>query len=174
MRLSKKLSIAAILAALSVIIMLIGSLIETVTLATAAVASVGVIIAIIELGKSYGIMVYVATTALSLLLLPIKDPALFYALSFGYYPIIKLLIEKITYRPISYLLKGIVFTAAFSVLFYIAVKFLVPGTNLMKYLIFIYPAALVVFFVFDYALSKLIRSYVFNLRKRLGIDKLLK
>jgi len=174
MSLSKKLSFSAILSALAVIIMLLGSFIETVTLATAAVASVCVMIAVIELGKAYALLVYAVSSALAILLLPVKDPALFYALSFGFYPIIKLIIERISIKPVCYLLKGAVFSASFFILFFIAVKVLVPESDLMKYLVFIFPAALAVFFAFDFAFSRLIRSYAFNLRKRLRIDKLLK
>ena len=77
MSLSKKLSFSAILSALAVIIMLLGSFIETLTLATAAVASVCVMIAVIELGKAYALLVYAVSSALAILLLPVKDPALF-------------------------------------------------------------------------------------------------
>ena len=114
------------------------------------------------------------SSVLSLVLLPIKDPAIFYVLSFGYYPIIKFFIEKIRSKPIAYVIKGIVFTVAFSALFFIAVKFLAPESGLTKYLIFIYPIGLLVFFAFDYSFTKLSFSYVNNIRKRLGIDKLLK
>lgn len=174
MKLSKKLSVSAILAALAVIILLIGSFVETVTLATAAIASVCVMVAVIELGASYSIMIYLVSSVLGIVLLPIKDPAIFYVLSFGYYPIVKYFVEKIRVKAIPYVIKGAVFTAAFSALFYIAVKFLVPEAGLTKYLIFIYPAALLVFFVFDYSFSRLSYSYVTKLRKRLGINKLLK
>lgn len=174
MKLSKKISFSALIAAAAVIIMLLGSLIETVTLATAAVASVCVMIIAVELGYTYAISVYLVASVLSFLLLPVKDPAIFFTLSFGYYPIIKLLIEKLPSKPVAYVLKGLVFTAAFTVLFIIAVKILVPQVGLTKYLIFIYPCALAVFFVFDHAFSRLIFSYKGYLRKRLGIDKFLK
>ena len=174
MKQSKKVSFSAILAALAVIVMLIGSVVETVTLATAGIASLCIMIAVLELGKTYAFMIYAAASVLALLLLPVKDPAIFFALSFGYYPILKLLIEKIKNKIVAYALKGCVFTAAFSALFLIAIKFLVPNANLTKYAIVWYLFGLLIFFAFDYAFSKLIRSYFFSLRKRLGIDKLLK
>ena len=37
-----------------------------------------------------------------------------------------------------------------------------------------YPILLIIFFIFDYALTKLTRYYIQSLRKRLGIDKFLR
>lgn len=173
MKLSKKMSLSAILVAISVVIMLLGSFLETVTLSSAAIASICVMVAVVELGYKYAAMVYVAASFLSFILLPVKDPAIFFAASFGFYPIVKALLEKIRSK-ISYLYKGLVFTAAFAFLYFVAIKFLAPQVDLMKYLFIIYPVALIVFFIFDYAFSKLTHSYCNYLRKRLGIDKLLK
>ena len=93
---TKRLTVSAMLAALGVVIMSLGALIESLDLTTAALASMLCIYAVIELGRGYPWMIWAVTSLLSLLLLPYpKTPALFYVLM-GAYPIIK---EKLEKRP---------------------------------------------------------------------------
>ncbi len=174
MKISKKISLAAILSALSVVILLLGSVLETVTLSAAAIASLCIAVAVIELGKSYAFITYACTATLAFLLLPNKDPMLYFSCFFGYYPIIKKLTEYLN-KPLGYLLKGLTFTAAYAFVAFIGIKFIAPqALELLKYIFIVYPVVLLVFYAFDYALTKLLRYYEINLRKRLGIDKFLK
>ena len=174
MRITKKISFAAILAALSFILMLIGCTVETVTFSVAAIASLCTVVAIIELGYGYAFMLYLAVSVLSFLLLPIKDPLIYFAGFFGYYPIVKALSEKLG-KALSYVIKGLVFSAAFFGILYFCLKIIAPGVTLTPIIIIgAYLVLIAVFYVFDVALTKLINSYNLKLRARLGIDKLLK
>ena len=65
----KRLTVCAMLVALGVIFLGIGALIEVLDISMAVIASLCVIIAIIEYGKGAPWMVYAATSILSLLLL---------------------------------------------------------------------------------------------------------
>ncbi len=175
MKSSKKITLAAILSAMSIILLLIGSLIETMTFSAAAIASLCVIVAVCELGYYYAASVWMIASTLGILLLPIKDPVLYFACFFGYYPIVKSIFEKIKSK-ISYLLKAIVFTVSYVLVALIALLLLVPNAefNLIIVVSIAYPILLVIFFIFDFALTKLIRYYYFSLRKRLGIDNFLR
>ena len=84
------------LSALGVVLLYIGSLVEALDLSAAVLASLACIIAVIEYGKGAPWAVYGVTSVLSLILLPVKTPAAFYAIFFGFYPILK---EKIERRP---------------------------------------------------------------------------
>lgn len=172
MKISKKVSLAAMLSALSVIMLLMGSFLETVTLSVAAIAAVCVSVAVIELGYGYSFLVYAATALIALLPLPSKEPLLYFLCFFGYYPIIKSLIEKLK-TVFAYLLKGAALTAAYALTAFIGIKLFAPETDLIKYVFILFPIILAVFYAYDYALSKLMKYYVSSLRKRLGIDKFL-
>lgn len=172
MKASKKISFAAILSALSFIVMLIGCFAQTVTLSAAALASLFVAIALKELGVKYSLTVYATSSVLALILLPSKEPFLYFLCFFGYYPVIKDLTER--FKPITaYLLKLLSLTVSYALIIFIFVKIIAPKTQLLKYALILYPIVLAVFFLFDRAFSKLIKYYVFSLRKKLKIDKYL-
>lgn len=172
MKPSKKISFAAILSTLSFIVMLIGCFAQTVTLSAAAVASLFVAIALKELGIKYSLTVYATSSALAFILLPSKEPLLYFLCFFGYYPVIKILVER--FKPvINYLLKWLSLTLSYALIALIFVKIIAPEAQLLKYVFILYPAVLAVFLLFDRALSKLIKYYAFTLRKKLKIDKYL-
>ncbi len=154
------------LAALSVILLYLGSLVEVVDLSMAVIASLACVLAVIEYGKSAPWLVFGVTAVLSLVLLPNKSPALMYTMFFGYYPILK---EKFEKKPLvaCWVLKEIVFNVAL-VLIFIAMKmllFLPDNIPFMLYLIAVVLCELI-FVIYDIALSRLISLYVYRLRKR--------
>ena len=91
---TRDLAVCAMLSALGVVLLYLGSFVEIMDMAMAAIASFAVIITVIEYGKGAPWAVYGVTSILSLILLPQKTPAAFYALFFGFYPIIKEKIER--------------------------------------------------------------------------------
>ncbi len=173
MKLSKKISLSAMLASLGFIILLLGGFLETITLSAAAIASLCIAVSVYELGKSYSFVIYACITTLAFLLLPNKDPMLYFACFFGYYPIVKKLTECL--KPwLSYLLKGLTLTAAYAFTAFIGIKLFAPEAELLKWIFILYPAVLIVFYAFDFSLTKLMKYYEDRLRKQLGIDKFLK
>ena len=167
----KYITVSAMLCALGVILMSVGSLIEVLDLSTAVLASMLCVYAVIEIGKGYPWMIWLVTSILSLILLPIKTPAIFYALFAGFYPILKEKLEKLS-RPISWLLKLVVFHLCLGLIFLILKLFLpsaLEGTDVWWMLAAIYGMALVCFVVYDIALTRLITFYLFRLRKHFRI-----
>ena len=72
---TKKLTVASMTCALSVVLMLFGSVFEVMDLSCAAICSALMIFLILELGGAYPALVYCATTLLGMLLLPNKLPS---------------------------------------------------------------------------------------------------
>lgn len=167
----KYITVSAMLCALGVILMSVGSLIEVLDLSTAVLASMLCVYAVIEIGKGYPWMIWLATSILSLILLPIKTPAIFYALFAGFYPILKEKLERLS-RPISWLLKLVTFHVCLGLIFLILKLFLpsaleTAGGRWM--MVALYGLALVCFVVYDIALTRLITFYLFRLRKHFRI-----
>ena len=75
---TKYLTVSAMLAALGVILLGLGSLINTLDLTVAALASILCVWAVIEMGKTYAWMIWLVTSFLAILLLPQKTPGCFY------------------------------------------------------------------------------------------------
>lgn len=169
-RRTKYLAVSAILTALGVIILSLGSLIEVLDLSTAVLASILCVYAMIEMGGAYPWMIWLATAILSALLLPLKTPAFFYALFFGYYPILKAYLERLP-GPVEWILKLVSLHASL-VLIWLLFKIFIPSepeteTHGMLYLL--YGMILCGFFLYDYVLTKLITLYLRRLRDRFRI-----
>ena len=164
---AKKLAVCAMLAALGVVLLSLGAIIEVIDLSMAAVASLLCIIAVIEYGGSAPWLVYGVTSILSLILMP-QTPAIFYTLFFGFYPILK---EKFERKPrlVSWVYKLITFNISLATVIVLAV-FLVLGTNnsLVNPLYIGIVAALaeLVFVLYDMALTRLISFYIISIRRR--------
>ena len=165
----KQLTICAMLTALGVIFLGIGALLEVLDISMAVIASFCVIIAEIEYGKGAPWAIYGVTSVLSLILLPIKTPAAFYAIFFGFYPILK---EKIERRPrlLQWVIKEAIFNVALVIMGF-AVYFLsTTGDNLLLENPLIIAATVVLselaFVLYDIALTRLISIYLISLRKR--------
>ena len=164
---TKKLTLAALLAALAAVLLVFGSLIEVVDLTAAALASFLVAFAFLELGTGYAILLWAVASLSSLLLLP-SGASLFFA-AFGLYPVCKAFLEKLP-RTLEWALK--VLTAAFVLATYILVgKFVLflPDEALSGWLLWVFiPLALVTFVLYDIALSRLITFYTLRVRPRIA------
>ena len=182
---TKKLTLGAVLAAIGVVLLTVGGLIEVLDLSMAALASFFCIFAVIEMGKGYPIMIYAVTGILAVLIMPQSLSGWIYLLFFGYYPIVKEKLEKLP-MAISWMLKLLVFNLAVTVyaaicyfLFFGELELLLlefstlfGGMNIGGILIAIVYAILnVIFAIYDFALTKLITLYFIKLRQKFRFFK---
>lgn len=167
---TKRLTICAMLCALGVVILWLGSVIEVIDLSMAVIASLLCVIAVIEYGGGAPWLIFAVTSILSFVLLPNKGIVAIYAFFFGYYPILK---EKLEMRGrvLSWVCKEVIYHLAL-VAILLSWRFLfftedlaLPSTPILWVAVF---AALeVVFILYDVALTRLISFYIFRLRRRL-------
>lgn len=168
---TKYLTVSAMLVALGVILLGLGSLINTLDLTVAALASILCVWAVIEMGKTYAWMIWLVTSFLSLLLLPQKTPGCFY-LFIGLYPILKERLERLP-RAVEWVLKIVIFHAMIA-LCWLVLRIFVPEEAALEFgwlLLATYALALVAFLLYDYALTKLISFYLQKLQKRIGLKR---
>ncbi|MBO5294364.1 MAG: hypothetical protein J6B71_03870 [Clostridia bacterium] len=168
---TKYLTVSAMLSALGVVFLMLGSLVEVLDISVAVLASLLTVYAVIEMGRAYPWLIWIVTSVLSLLLLPQKTPALFYALFAGFYPILKEKLERIP-SFVCYLLKLVVFHLCLGAMVAVMLLFIPDALEMngMKWLpIALYLAALACFVLYDFALTKIITYYLIRLRKRFGI-----
>ena len=169
-RRTKCLTVSALLSALGVVLLALGSFLDTLDLSVAALASFFCIYAVIELRSWYPWAIWAVTAGLSFLLLPQKSPALFY-LFLGIYPMLKEKIEKL-HIVAAWVLK-FVWLHASGVLIFLGLRFLfAPNTKLDSrwwFLAILYVAVVFCFVLYDIALSRLITFYFARLKGRLGI-----
>ena len=175
---TKRVAVSGMMVALGVIILYMGSLIEVLDISMAAIASLLCIIAVIEYGKIYAVMVFGATALLAMLVLPEKYTPALYALLIGYYPILKELIERIGKKSIfsqrgfsvlRWVIKLVFFNCALLVFALVAKYILVLPESEKWMQITMFALANAVFVVYDVALTRLISTYIFQVRARLRL-----
>ena len=169
---TKYLTVSAMLCALGVIFLALGAFIEVLDITTAVVASLLCVYAVIEMGGGYPWGIWIVTSILSLLLLPIKTPALFYALFAGFYPILKEKLERLR-TLIAYPLKLLVFHLSLGGIV-VTVRLFFPsllesGAAWWMPLL-LYFAALLCFLIYDLALTRLISYDLIKLQRRFHIQ----
>ena len=167
MRATKKVTLSAMLAALSVVILLLGSFVEIVDLSAAALASFLVVFAFLELGAGYAVLLWASATVVSLLLFP-GGASLFYA-AIGLYPLLKSFLEKLPIA-LEWVLKMLTCNVVLAAYILLG-KFvlMLPDEVLTTWLLWVFiPFANLVFILYDIALSRLIIYYGLRLRPRIA------
>ena len=165
---TKRIAICAMLSALGVVVLGIGSMISVMDISMAVIASLFCIFAVIEFGGSAPWLVFLVTGVLALLL-PQKAPAMMYLLFFGYYPIIKEKLEKLP-KVTAWILKEAIFQVVLvAMLLLYHFVFMASGTTPWTMYVLIAVIAEIVFPIYDFALTRLITLYIYHLRKRFRI-----
>lgn len=163
--------------ALSVVI-LIPSAVQVFVYTLPALAGMLTMLAVVEIDKKWAIGSYVATSLIGLLFVANKEAVVYYVAFFGYYPVVKALLESKMPRAVEYILKFLIFNASIIVSGVVLVKvFGMPYNDLLgidgesafftKYAL---PIMLgmgnVVFILYDVALTRLLTAYVLVWQKR--------
>ena len=168
----KYLTVSAMLSALGVVILGLGAVIEVLDITVAIMASLLVTYAVIEIGGPYPWLIWIVTSTVALLLLPLKTPVLFYALLAGYYPILKQKIERKMARLPAWAIKLGVFATSLAIMW--AVMWLFAPALLETTGGWIMIAATLLlgvfaFILYDFCLSRLITVYFIKWQKRFKI-----
>ena len=168
---SGKIALGGLLTALGVVLMFLTGLIPIGTYALPAIAGVLLIVAVIEIGAKWAWMIYAAVAVLSLLFAADKEAALLFVLFFGYYPVLKSFLERISNKVLSWISKFAVFNVAVVACFFLAVNFLqLPEDSFTVFGIYLPCVFLIlgnaVFLIYDIALSGLVATYVEKLHHR--------
>ena len=173
MKTSFKVALGGAVAALGLVLMFMTALIPFGTYAFPTFAGILTVVIVIEIGYGYAVAVYAATAILSFLLVPDKEAALMYAIFFGFYPILKGLIERLPNKPAQYALKLVLFNACVIAAFFIAVNLLsIPAESynlfgLQLPVIFLFFGN-VFFVLYDYCITKLVTIYLLKGRQKLN------
>ncbi|MDD6986339.1 MAG: hypothetical protein PUI53_03560 [Butyricicoccus porcorum] len=159
---TKTLTFCAMMTALGILFLMMGSMMPGMWVAFTAIAGVVAALTVVQGNLAYGLLTVIATALLSALIVPAKEIALLYAAFFGPYTLVKNLIERLHNLPLEWVLKllfcGIVSALLF--LFADSVLAMVPAVLASHIWLFL-PALLFVFAAYDIVFSKLI-VYLFQ------------
>jgi hypothetical protein len=182
-RRTKRMAICAIIAALGVVIMGAGALIEIMDLSMAALASLLLIPVLTCYGKRYAMMTYAVTGILSLILMPQSLVAWLYLGLLGYYVVLKERLDRMK-LPIALICKVallVVVLAVYLLAFYLV---FMQGSGTLDTLFFaafaetgdapwmayvIMALAVVAFFLYDFLIGRLV--FLYRLRWQRRVEK---
>lgn len=157
---TRLLTLTALLAALTVVLLYIASMLPTARIWVTAAAGLMTAAAVIECGIPSGIACFVISSLLSGLLLPVKSIAAVYIIFFGIYPVIKSLAERAKSRAFEWAVKLVFFNASFTAL-YLLWRYGFLGNIQIKYMaLLIYLVGNAGFIIYDIAFSKLVEFYL--------------
>ena len=165
---TRSITLSALFAALTLVSLFFASLWPSGELGLAAFSSIFVAAAIIEQGAAAGVFVFIGGAVLGLVLFPGFPAPLYYASFFGYYPIIKSLIERVKFIPLQWVLKLAVFNAALVVMYYLLKNLVFDVGGYSPGFLIICPAGSAVFVLFDYGFTKVIRLYEYRIHGKFG------
>lgn len=171
MKQSSKTALCGIIAAISVALMFLVSIIPFLTYALPALTGAFVILITIEIDKKWAFLTYAVTSVLSLLLVPNKEVAMLFASFFGYYPILKAVFESKLPRVLEYIAKVVLFNATMVLSYVVMIKFMgISFDDVYELGKFAVPILLILgtatFLMYDLALTRLIRVYLIKWQKR--------
>ncbi|MBQ2677124.1 MAG: hypothetical protein IJN31_03440 [Peptococcaceae bacterium] len=175
MKNSTKVALGGIIAALSIVVMLMAYF-PYLTYALPAIAGCLLVIIVVEMGVKSAFAVFLAVGILSFFICE-KEASVLYLLFFGYYPIIKSYLERIKSRVAEWVLKFLIFNVGFSLAFVITTSVLLIDVDMMgdfgKYgFLVLLGLGNVVFGIYDVAVTRLISVYFASFRNK--IKKLIK
>ena len=171
---SKRVALCGVICALSVVLMLSGSIIPCATFCAPALAGAMLMVVAMECGMHLAWMCYGAISVLSVLLVPDKELALFFVFLFGHYPLLKAHLQRMHCKPLAWLCKAAVFNLAV-VAVYGLLLFVLPMPGLVEefaqtqswLLAVLLALGNLCFFVYDAALLSVLQMYVLRIKPRI-------
>lgn len=170
---SRKTAFCGVLAALSVLLMLLGSALQVGTYAAPMLAAFLQIPVLEEYGPRWAMLLYAAAAVLALLLVPETELALFYLLAVGYFPALRGGLERVRPAVLRWGLKLLAFNSGTALVYLLLFALLGPavGRELLQdgpgMLALLLVLGNVSFALYDRALAVLTRCYRTVWRKRL-------
>ena len=119
---SYKVSLGGIVASLCLMMMFLTAVFPPLNMTMPLFAGMLITVVAIEISPSWAFVTYATVSILSFFITPDKQAAIFFALIFGYYPVLKDVIEKLKPVLVRIILKLAVFNAAIVVIYQLIVK----------------------------------------------------
>lgn len=168
--------VCSVISALSLVIMMLTGLVPIGTYAFPCFAGILLVAIVVEYNWKWAALVYAVISVMSLFLVSDKEAVVFFIMLFGYYPILKNIIESKFQRKFGrvagYILKFMIFNVAAVTAFLITTFLLsIPADEYTIFGFYVPWAFLLIgnifFAVYDYAVSVFASQYVCRLRDKI-------
>lgn len=162
---SKYVAFGGIITALSVLLMVLTGVIPVLIYSTPIIVGLFLMLVVIEMGKKWAFAVYFAVSVLSILFVAEKESAAVYVAFFGYYPILKPILESIKSRVLEWILKILIFNVSMVTTYFLLIKFFGIEISYGNIAFEIIVATLLVlgnvlFLLYDIVFTRLVTVYI--------------
>ncbi len=171
-QLSFKVALGGVVAALSIVLMIISGVTVSLEYAIPMITGALLMMLVVEFGKSFAVVIYIAVSIISMLLLGNKEPAIMYLMFFGYYPIIKSILENRLKGIFCWIIKYFIFNVSIISSYFVVTKvFMISFDDIKEFGKFALPILLlagnVLFFMYDILLTRLVSMYIYRWQKHI-------
>lgn len=170
---SQKIALCGVLGALSIVILLLGNLLQIGTYCAPMLACFLLIPVQEEYGEKYALLLYATVSLLGIFVVPDKELALFYTMVLGYYPVLKRRLDALRSPVLRWAAKFLVFNLTVLALYALLLFVLTPAALLADFAAATAPLLLATlamgnlcFWLCDRALQALTLLYLVRLRPR--------
>lgn len=174
MKNTKKIALCGVIGALSIVLLLMGSIIPLATYACPALAAILILPISYEYQEKTAFTMYLSVSILSTILIPEKEFVMMYVFVFGLYTVFKFKADKIKPKFLQLILKAsyaVISTAVcYAILLLVfpnplLTKELSDSTSWFIILFFVLFSA--TFILYDFSATLMFRLYIYKLRNRL-------
>ena len=174
MKTTQKTALCGMFGALSIVILLMGSIIPLATYMCPAIAAFLILPVVAEYGEKTGLTLYAAVSLLSLMLIAEKEFVLMYVCVFGLYSVFKVRADRIKPKALQFVLKS-VYTLLTTIASYALLLFVFPNPALMGefddfttlLLIVFFALFVVTFLIYDFTAKVMFVLYRQRIRAKI-------
>lgn len=171
---SGRIALCGVMGAMAIVVMLMGSIIPVATFCAPLISSVLMMTVAIEYGIKTALILYLAVSLLALILLPDREMAMIFFFFLGYYPMLKVYLERIKPAILRTLTKFAVFNGAV-VAMYATLLYIFPMQALVDefsgtgkgFVVVLLLMGNVAFLIYDRALVGMAQLYRIKFRPKL-------
>ncbi len=123
-KVSYKVALGGVVASLCLLMMFLTAVFPVLSMTLPVFSGLFIAVVAIEIDIPWAFVTYAAVAVLSLFVTPDKDAAVMFILFFGYYPVLKMLIERLKSKAFQWILKIVAFNIAIVCIYHIMVSIL--------------------------------------------------
>ena len=171
---TRRTALCGVFGALAVVLMLMGGILPLATFIAPALAGLCAVPVAVEFGLKSGILVYVLVSTLSGLFCPDIEAVCIYIFLLGYYPLLKIRLDRIHRKPLRLAAKLALFNCAIAAMYTLLLVVLpVPALQsdaasiALPMLAVLLVMGNITFLIYDAALCNVFRLYICKIRPRL-------
>lgn len=168
-----KVTLCGVITSLCVTLMFITNLIPSMTFAIPSIAGLLMICVVIEINKKSAFAVFFCTSIVSLFTVVDKEAVLVFIIFFGYYPIVKSIIESIKIISLQILIKFLLFNVIVITEFFISANILLIPLESFYFFGFDFKIVMPIlanltFILYDFLISLLVYKYIKTIHPRVS------